>query len=1047
MVMRPLLLRVGTILFVSGFCSLVYQVVWLRLLRLVFGVSTASTAVVLAIFMGGLGLGGILLGRRAERHPRPLELYARLELGIALSAAASPLLIALARQLYIALGGVSGLGLGGATALRLLLATLILGVPTTLMGGTLPAVSQAMERAADLGRRRVAAFYGVNTLGAVVGALLTTFYLIEFAGVHQSLWLAASINLLLALAARALARQFTTAESVTPEAACVDPPPASTDPPRRLVLVAAFVVGFIFFAMELVWYRMLAPVLGGSSYTFGLILAVALVGIGLGGLLFALGPQARRPTVAALAMTCSFEALFLIVPFAAGDSLVVVAATLRSLSALGFAPLVIGWGVVTSLVILPAAVVSGYQFPLLVALLGSGVRRVGSDVGLAYGWNTFGAILGSLAAGFGLLPLLSTPGLWRLSVAVLAVLGGTLALVGAGGPRWRRGSLSVVVALLALALCPAAGPTAFWRHVPVGAGRAEARFDGPNDLRHELNATRRSLVVEADGVESSVALLRRNELGLLVNGKSDGSAISDAPTNAMSGLVGAMLHPNPRRGLVIGLGTGSTAGWMAQIPTMERLDVVELEPAVIDFAHYFEAINFGAVELPNVSLWVGDGREYVLTAEPRYDLVFSEPSNPYRAGVADLFSLDFYHGVNERLTENGILLQWLQGYEVDPTVVQIAYATLCAAFPHVETWQVSNRDLLLVASRRPILHDFDRVRARVTTEPYKSALDRVWRVEGVAGFYSGYVGGDALARALAAAEEGRVSTDDRPRIEFGFARNVGRQGLFDVVELQRLAQRLGVAEPAGVGVPPSPQLVREARLTREMADAFAELAPGAVPHDEELRRSARVAYRDGDLEQAAAAWFSQDVMPRSLYDLLLVAEALADRGHDGAEEWIAALAERAPTEAALFTARLHWRRQAAGAAVEELAGAIERLRSDPWVFRPVVHRAFQLVDEMVAADRRCGLRFLDALEEPFAVDLFEEARHVTRINLVGKVDFTRRCESVFSDLEPHVLWERGFLEARLDCYQRNSSPLASLARRELDAFIAAAPPELMVPGL
>ena len=761
--MRPTVSRLGLILFFSGFCSLVYQVAWLRLLRLIFGSSTASTAVVLAIFMGGLGLGGLVLGRRAERSPNPLRFYAFLELGIALSAALSPLLIDAVRGLYIALGGAEGLGLFGATALRLLLATIVLGVPTTLMGGTLPAVAQAMERDKDEGRRLVALFYGVNTFGAVTGAFLTTFILLELLGVRQSLWLSAALNLLLAMVVRAMAART-----------MADPHPLTPSPRKRgetgeegsptnlervpggegstasrLVLFGAFFVGFVFFLMEIVWYRMLAPILGGSSYTFGLILAVALFGIAVGGGLYSLGSEGRRPSLEALAWTAVLEAFALIVPYALGDHLALFTAIVRRLGAEGFTGMVLGWTIVTVIVILPAAVIAGYQFPLLVGLLGSGREKVGSQVGLAYAWNTFGAILGSLAGGFGLLPLLGALRLWLLSTLGLVLLGVAMAWTALGTRRPARLLAPILAGALALALGLADGPTAFWRHVPIGAGRLDVGFDGPNDVRHKMHQERRSLVLEEEGIESSVALMRRNELALYVNGKSDGSVRTDAPTMVWSGLVGALLHPDPKNVLAIGLGSGTTAGWLAAVPGVERVDVVELEPTVIELARYFEPVNAFVMDRDNVRVWAGDGREHVLTTSERYDLVMSQPSNPYRAGVADLFSQDFYASLAERLAPGGIFMQWLQGYEVDPSVVRTAYATLGSVFPHVESWQINATDLLLLATREPLVHDLDRIRRRIGGEPYARALDVTWRVGGIEGLYSGFIGNDRLTRVLA----------------------------------------------------------------------------------------------------------------------------------------------------------------------------------------------------------------------------------------------------------------------------------------------------------
>ena len=198
--------RVAPLLFLSGLCALVYQVVWLREFRLVFGASTAASAAVLAIFIGGLGLGGLWLGPRADRQAAPLAFYARLEAGIALLSAVTPALLALVRQVYVGLGGSQALGMGLGTVLRLLLAGLVLAAPTLLMGGTLPAASRAIETDDDSRRRGVALLYGVNTLGAVAGSFLATFVLLETLGNRTTLWLASLLNLAVAVTARAVAR-------------------------------------------------------------------------------------------------------------------------------------------------------------------------------------------------------------------------------------------------------------------------------------------------------------------------------------------------------------------------------------------------------------------------------------------------------------------------------------------------------------------------------------------------------------------------------------------------------------------------------------------------------------------------------------------------------------------------------------------------------------------------------------------------------------------------------------------------------------------------
>ncbi|MFY9826539.1 MAG: fused MFS/spermidine synthase, partial [Thermoanaerobaculia bacterium] len=839
--MRSAAGRVALLLFGSGFCALVYQTAWLRMFRLVFGASTAASAAVLAIFMAGLGLGGLWLGRRADRHPSPLGLYAKLEAGIAVSAGLSPWLVAVAQWLYIELGGSPRLGLGGSTVVRLVLSTLVLAVPTYLMGGTLPAVARAVERSADSGRRMVGLLYAVNTLGAVLGTLATTFFSLEVLGVRKSIWIAALLNLVVVLAARSMAREVPAREAPAPagspavpdEAVLADEEPGKPGA-GRFVAVAAAVVGFAFLLMELVWYRMLGPLLGGSSYTFGLILAVALLGIGAGGWLYGAGEGTRRPGLLAFAGTCSLEALFLIVPFALGDRLAVLAALLRPLAGAGFFALVCAWTLVTALVVLPAAVVAGYQFPLLIALLGAGRRRVGREVGVTYAANTLGAISGSIAGGFGLIPWLSATGVWRLVVLLLLGLAG-LAIVLAVADKGlsRRAVLGPIAAgALGLLGCFATGPTAFWRHSPIGAGRVStANWNGPNEIHNAVEGARQRVVWQADGVESSVALDLSNEYSFVVNGKSDGSALGDSPTQVMSGLVGALIHPGIRRVLVIGLGSGSTAGWLAQVPSVERVDVVELEPAMVHVARTLSKINRDVLANPKVHLVIGDGREILLTTPERYDLIFSEPSNPYRAGVASLFSADFYRSVRGRLRPGGLFLQWLQGYELDSQVLRTAIATMASEFPAVESWRIHRSDLMLIGSAQPVVHDLDRVRARIGTEPYRTALARTWGVAGVEGLYAGYLGSPAFARAVRRVEGNALNTDDRSILEFGFARNLGRFGLFNIADLVKLAARRGENRPTTRGAPLDWSRVDEMRAARSVywTDVPEPAAPGGDP--------------------------------------------------------------------------------------------------------------------------------------------------------------------------------------------------------------------------
>ena len=1031
---------VALLLFGSGLCGLVYQVAWLRELRLVFGASAVATSAVLAVFMGGLGLGGYVLGRKAAGKARPLGWYAALEGGIAASAAVTPFLLTWIRALYVSLGGTTALGLFAGTSLRLLLTALVLCVPTFLMGGTLSAAAHAVEIEGDPSRRRLAFIYGANTLGAVAGAVLPTFFLLERLGTRGTLWAACALNVLVALCAFAIARRSAAvAPSLAGSAAASAPLP-------RFALGAAALTGFVFLLMELVWYRMLAPLLGGSTFTFGLILAVALSGIGAGGLLYALAGR-RAATLRAFALTCALEALCIAAPFALGDRLAIWSAQLRVWGEASFPLLVLGWAAITATAVLPAAVVAGVQFPLLIALLGRGRDGVGRDTGVAYAFNTAGAIAGSLAGGFGLLPLLSAPGAWRAVVLILSLLGTAALLgdtvrnssipIGPPGDTPRNSSrpghvaalLPAALAALAVALLFARGPSAAFRHSGIGAGRG-TRATSPAAIEDWLRAERRALLWEEDGVESAVALRSRVEDAFVINGKTDGSARSDASMQVMGGLLGALLHPRElESALVIGLGTGSTAGWLGQIPSLARVDVVELEPAVRRVARDCARVNRDVLDNPRVHLAIGDAREVLLTTGRKYDYIFSEPSNPFRAGIASLFTEEFYRAAAARLPDDGVLVQWVQAYEVDLPTVRTIYATLGAVFPEVETWQANDSDLLLVASKRPFRHDVAQLRARIAREPFRGALEAAWRARDLEDVLARFVAPQGAAARLARAAEG-LNTDDRMRVEFGFARALGSASeAFDLASLRDPAHGLQLRGEVDWAV------VERRRLAAPLADwsVPAEL-PESAPFADRARVAAYRRWIGGESQKALLAFHASPFEADGTLQLELLAESFAQLKDEAALPYLDRLRAVEPVEADAILARLRLRQGRVPAAADALVAAFERYRTDPWPLIELMQRTVSLAREVAEADPAQGERVRQALSRPFAVGLLEDQRRLMLVSLANLLDARRLCEAALAPIEPNGPWRRDFLQDRVRCYEATRSPLLAGARADLVRF-------------
>jgi spermidine synthase len=1029
--LSPAVWAVAPLVFGSGLCALVYQTAWQREFRLIFGASTAASAAVVAVFMGGLGLGGLWLGSRADRQANPLRFYAALETLLALTAITTPALLDVARGVYLSLGGTVVLGRLGGTAIRLVLAGLVLLPSTFIAGGTLGAAARAVEHAGDRRRRNTAMLYGWNTLGAVVGCLAATFWLFESVGTRRTLWLAAAANLLVAVVALVLSRSWRGAAVVGKEEETESVERAGAAP-APIVLAGAAAVGFVFFLLELVWYRMLGPILGGTVYTFGLLLAVALAGIAAGGILYTVVFRRYATSLTAFAATCLLEAIAVAVPYLLGDELALLANGMRPAPGSGLWAYLPGWTLITAVVVLPPSVIAGAQFPLLVALLGRGRAGVARDVGRAYFWNTVGGISGALAGGFGLLPLLSAPGCWKGAVVLLA----TVALAAVAIQRHERKGLAVVAVagiLVVVACFQADGPTAVWRHSSIGVGRANVPASpAPNALKAWVNDMRRSIVWEREGVESSVAVQALAGLSFVVNGKVDGNARNDAPTQVMSGLIGTLLHPGARRSLVIGLGTGSTAGWLAAVPSMERTDVVELEPAILDVARMCGPVNHDAIDNPRVHVIEGDAREVLMAGREKYDLVQSEPSNPYRAGVASLFTQEFYEAVASRLEPRGLFLQWVQAYDVDEWTISTIVATLGAVFPDIEIWQTHQTDLLLVASRETRRLDVAALRGLIREEPLATALRGAWRAVELEDVLARFVAGPALVRSVRGRGQA-VNTDDRNRAEFAFARTLSRSEPFDVGRLRRRAATLGADRPVVDGAVDWDRVARQ-RAAIYLVAGTAPPADAGAPDAERVRAQAYAQYLSGELVAAVKTFAAQPAPPEGTVETTLFAEGLADAGDPGAASYIRALRDIDPTEAEAATARLALRLGQLPLARDALVSAFVHYRSDPWPSQVSMSHALALADELTRAHPEMVPLVFDALREPFAVAAIEEPRRLVRLSVGSHSGTFYRCGEAIEPFEPHVPWRADVLEYRAHCYEQTRDRRVSEARADLEEY-------------
>ena len=894
--------------FFSGATGLVYELLWVRLLYQAFGSTIQSVTTVVAAYMGGLGLGAWLLGRRADTHPRPAALYGKLELAIGAFGIVSPLVLELARRAYVATAAGLGLSGGVSVALRFGLAALVLLVPTTLMGGTLPVLTRAFtgtER--ERLKPALAGLYGLNTLGAVVGTAVTGFFLIEHVGIRVSLLATALVNLAIGLAA--LRWSGTADPGREPGEAPTPAPRSAPDAIHRAALVLLAVTAFASLLDEIGWTRVLVMIVGGSTYAFTLVLLVFLLGIGLGSA-FVRGRSAPRGDTAGHA--------------ALAQGLTAAGAALLFLG-FGVLPLYIlwvvqhaGWGAGTQLawmgvavggVVLIPALGMGMTFPLLADLVARPGDARGGDVGGAYALNTIGSIAGAALTGFVLVVALGTDVTLRVGIALNVVAALVLAGLAARGvredsPEHRRlrPRLLGAAALACVGLATAvAAPHWSTRLIDVGP-----TIYG----RQPMNAADRRAFLEHPGVrqlaykEGWNATVSVWESGagrtLKVNGKADASDHGDMDTEVLLGLAPVAARANASSALVIGYGSGVTARALADVPGMTRVRVVELEPAVLAMTDYFSRVNGDVLHRANVSAVVDDARSALQIHPDRYDVIVSEPSNPWVAGVATLYTPEFFRVVRRRLAPDGVFCQWVQLYQLPLPVVAGIVRNVRTVFPHVEIWFSSPWDLMVVASGQPLRYDaawLDRLFGRGGAV---AGLGREYLgVDGPADYVGHFLLGEAgVARLVAAA--GPAHSDDRPTLEFVAARRFldseGVGAVFDSLVT------IAASTPANGG---SPVLMAKA-LSLRRGDAFGLAYVDAVrrAHPRDPFWTVSVAAMELALGDTT---FADTTLPRLAGDAvaqLLLGRIALQRGQDTrAGEWLrralAAGADSAEVHAAL----------------------------------------------------------------------------------------------------------------------------------------------------
>src|SRR6516165_6515165 len=750
--------------FFSGAAGLIYQVAWSKALSLIFGHTAYAIATVLAVFMAGLASGSSFFGRWGKTQAKPISLYSWIEFLAGATGALSLAGLAGVRFLYTAayshMSSMPALLLG----LRFFGAVAVLFIPTFLMGGTLPILVQGVTRyRVELGSR-ASQLYWVNTLGALAGTLISGFVLLPALGLRLTVAFAVALNVIAGLIASRVSKEPYTAREARGSPHLQDfatkSPPQAT--PHFLLMLFA-VVGSTAFAYEIAWTRLLAVEISSSTYAFTLILATFLAGTVIGSAVFQrLIANRRRVTINMFSRAQTWIGIAALISLVLFHWIPSVIPPLLRATHQTFGGLVLAQALTSSLTLLPMATIFGFNFPVVLVLLD---RAVGGSsgramvVGRAYSANTLGAIAGSLVTGFALVPWLGSFRVIALTAAVNILLAIALDW---SSPPLRIQSLAVNFSCSMMAIL--VGFSSFFNNgslLSLSAALYGNSFQGHLTLE-EIAATN-DLVFSTEGVNDSIAVIRSdNYVALRINGKVDAST-GDARTQLLLGHLGAALHPAPRRVLVVGFGSGMTVSAVARYPDVETIDCVEIEPAVLRAAPYLESLNRGVLSDSRVRVIFDDARNFLLTSPDKYDLIISEPSNPWIAGVATLFTDEFYAAVRRRLAPGGIFVQWVQAYALAPDDLSMIVATLAPHFSDITLWHNAGADFLILARTESVPLDFSRTRTLWSNPQLREDFStlRLTRPESWPVYF---ILSDAELRALAAG--GNRNTDDRTLLEY-----------------------------------------------------------------------------------------------------------------------------------------------------------------------------------------------------------------------------------------------------------------------------------------
>lgn len=719
----------------SGFAGIIYESIWSHYLKLLLGHAAYAQTLVLVMFMGGMALGAWLASRFDVRAYDLLKLYIAVEILIGIAGLVfHDIYLAVTQLAYATLFPVIDDPAAVGVA-KTLLGALLIFPQSVLLGMTFPLMTVGLlQRAPTVPGRTIASLYFVNSLGAAIGILVSGFALLAWVGLPGTIRIAAVLNLIVALGLG-----FVMFARGIPLRMPLTTPPADDAGARcgfgATMLIVAFATGAASFIYEIVWIRLLSMVLGASTHSFELMLSAFILGLALGSAWIRRHiASIRHPLVVLGFIQLAMGTLALATVMFYDFSFTLMAAALLTLAktSLGYVAFSLTSHAIALMIMLPVTICAGMTLPLITHAL-IAAQHGERSVGRVYASNTIGAIVGVIAAVHILIPVLNLERALYAGAAIDLLIGGVL--LGRWLPRARRrGLIPIALAVSGFFLFAVAFVDVDPRKMAAGVYRTGIAEIGPEA----------HIALRRDGKTASVTVMQIDESlrVLSTNGKPDasiefkpGKAPSrDETTQILTGLLPLIAHPEARTVAMIGIGSGQSTHAVLASPHIERVDTIEIEAAMVTGARLFLPAVARAFEDPRSHIVINDARTVLTTGQRAYDVIVSEPSNPWVSGVAGLFSAEFYRLVARHLTEHGVFAQWMQTYETEPALVASVFKALASVFGEFTVYNTDSGNMLIIATvngghaeRHAALFEFPAARELLTRIDIFSEIDLIAR--------------------------------------------------------------------------------------------------------------------------------------------------------------------------------------------------------------------------------------------------------------------------------------------------------------------------------